>query len=30
MDFVWLVVVTVFFACSYFVIRLLTSLQGEA
>jgi hypothetical protein len=30
MDFVWLAVVTVFFAGSYFLIRLLTSLQGEA
>jgi hypothetical protein len=30
MDFVWLAVVTVFFTGSYFLIRLLTSLQGEA
>ena len=30
MDLVWLTVVTAFFAGSYFLIRLLTSLQGEA
>jgi hypothetical protein len=30
MDLVWLAVVTAFFAGSYFLIRLLTSLQGEA
>jgi hypothetical protein len=30
MDFVWLAVVTAFFAGSYFLIRLLASLQGEA
>ena len=29
MDFVWLAVVTAFFAGSYFLIRPLTSLQGE-
>jgi hypothetical protein len=29
MDFVWLAVVTVFFASSDYLIRLLTSLQGE-
>ncbi|QDU22377.1 hypothetical protein ETAA1_43570 [Urbifossiella limnaea] len=29
MDFAWLAVVTVFFASSYHLIRLLTSLQGE-
>lgn len=30
MDFVWLTFIAVFFAGSYFLIRLLTSLQGEA
>ena len=29
MDFVWLAVVTAFFAGAYFLIRLLTSLQEE-
>lgn len=29
MDFVWLAVATGFFTGSYFLIRLLTSLQGE-
>jgi hypothetical protein len=29
MDFAWLAVVTVFFAGSYLLIRLLTSLHGE-
>jgi len=29
MDFVWLAVVTAFFAGSYFLIQLLASLQGE-
>ena len=29
MDFVWLAVVAAFFAGSYFLIRLLTSLQRE-
>jgi hypothetical protein len=29
MDFVWLAVVTVFFAGSSVLIRLLSSLQGE-
>lgn len=30
MDLVWLAAVTAFFAGSYFLIRLLTSLQEEA
>lgn len=29
MDFVWLAVVTAFFAGSHLLIRLLASLQGE-
>jgi hypothetical protein len=29
MDFVWLAIVTVFFAGSYLLIRLLASLKGE-
>jgi len=29
-DFVWIAAVTLFFAGSYFLIRLLTSLQAEA
>ena len=30
MDFVWLALVTAFFAASYLLIRLLTTLHGEA
>lgn len=30
MDFVWLTLVTAFFAASYSLIRLLTALHGEA